>query len=198
MFKSLAVLCCLLIPVMVQAQSDLELVFEAGDFVGGIPVNQSGVIRFTVINHGPDDFIPSPSPIKLLGTYNYVVSDGNPFGFFSEFNSSDTDCSLAVEHFDPPPPVNNYGLFMWGTIYKAIPAQSSVVCEFNVSIREVAWLDMLWQVGLNNDTNTDNNAQQFTFRGLAASVPVNNHFMLLLLMALLMISTWRFRLKHQN
>jgi len=193
MLRILVVLCCLLMTFSVQAQSDLELVFEADDFIGGMPVNQSGVIRFTVFNHGPDDFIASSSPIKLLGAYDYVVSDGNPFRFFSDFNSNDADCSLAVEHFDPPPPVNNYGLFMWGMIYKIIPTQSSITCEFEVSLQEVALLDMQWQIGHNDDPNIDNNTQQFTFRGLAASVPVNNIWALIVLIAFVLTYGWRSR-----
>src|SRR5690554_1278436 len=186
-------ICLLLMAGLAQAQSDLELIFEVDDFVGGIPVNQTGVIRFTVINHGPDDFYPSSSPIKIFGSYNFIASDGSPFRFFSNFNSSDSACSLAVEHFDPPPPVNNYGLFMWGTIYKHIPAQSSVTCEFNVSVQQMAMLDMQWQIAHIDDPNMDNNTQQFTFRGLAASVPVNNRYLLVLFIVVLLISAWRYR-----
>ena len=184
-------ICLLLMAGLAQAQSDLELIFEADDFVGGIPVNQTGVIRFTVINHGPDDFYPSSSPIKIFGSYNFIASDGSPFRFFSNFNSSDSACSLAVEHFDPPPPVNNYGLFMWGTIYKHIPAQSSVTCEFNVSVQQMAMLDMQWQLAHNEDPNDDNNSQQFTFRGLAASVLANQPIVLTLLVLWLLITTCR-------
>lgn len=198
MIKKLLFICFIATPFFSSAQSDLALTFEANDFAGGIPVNQHGVIRFTVTNNGPDDFFPSSRPIQIWGSYNYIISDGNPFGFFSDFNNSDSACSLAVEHFDPPPPVNNYGIFMWGTIYKDIPAQSSVMCEFNVSIQEVALLDMQWQIAHSDDPNMTNNTQQFTFRGLAASVPVNNLFMLMLLMAVVLVSACRYSLSKQN
>jgi len=192
-FRLVLILCCILLVIEGRAQSDLSLRFEANDFVAGIPVNQNGAIRFTVTNNGPDDFFPPSEPIKILGSYNYIISDGNPFGFFSAFNSNDPTCLLAVEHFDPPPPVNNYGLFMWGTIYKHIPAQSSVMCEFNASIQQMAFLDMQWQIAHIDDPNMDNNTQQFTFRGLAASVPVNNRYLLVLFIVVLLISAWRYR-----
>lgn len=175
------------------AQSDLELTFEADDFVGGIPVNQKGVIRFTVFNHGPVDMITSQGPTRIFGYYNYVNSD---IGFLWEFQSDDSDCVLAFEHFDPPPPVNNYVLKLFGGIDKHIPAQSSVTCEFTTSVRGVGISDMLWRINPPhgaNDPDMTNNTQQFTFRGLAASVPVNNTFMLVLLIGMLLISASRYR-----
>lgn len=193
MFKSLAVLCCLLIPVMVQAQSDLELVFEAGDFVGGIPVNQSGVIRFTVINHGPADLISSQELIKITGYYNYVNSD---IGFLYDFDSNDSNCHLAFIHIDPPPPVNNYAISLMGGIHKNIPSGSSVVCEFTTSVPGVGISDMLWEVNLIHgitDPDMTNNTQQFTFRGLAALVPVNNLSLLILLIVIVLTYGWRSR-----
>ncbi|MFV0542144.1 MAG: hypothetical protein ACK5L8_00515 [Marinicella pacifica] len=192
MLKILTFLGLLLTALFAQAQSDLELIFEADDFIGGRPVNQSGLIRFTVVNHGPDDFFPSQNPIQLWGAYEYTVSDGNPYRFFSELNSDDTDCSLVVSNFDPPPPVNNYSRFMWGSISKAIPAQSTTECAFKVSIRQVALLDMQWELTQYDDPDMTNNSQQFSFRGLAASVPVDNYFALLLIISVLLITTWRY------
>ncbi|MCX7544545.1 hypothetical protein [Marinicella gelatinilytica] len=198
MIKKILFICFIVTPFFSSAESDLALTFEANDFVGGIPVNQYGVIRFTVFNHGPDDLISSQELIKLTGYYNYMNSN---IGFLSEFQSDDSDCRLAFEHNDPPPPVDNYVLKLFGGIHKDIPSQSSVTCEFTTSVPGVGISDMLWKVNLMHgitDPDMTNNTQQFTFRGLAASVPVNNLFMLMLLMAVVLVSACRYSLSKQN
>jgi hypothetical protein len=191
MLRKFIALSCLLLSVLVQAQSDIELVFEADDFVGGMPVNQSGVIRFNVINHGPADLISSQELIKLTGFYNYVNSD---IGFLSNFQSNDSDCRLVFEHNDPPPPVNNYVLKLFGGIHKNIPSQSSVSCEFITSVPAVGLSDMLWKVNLMHgitDPDMTNNTQQFDFRGLAASVPINSLIVSVILIMALIFGAYR-------
>lgn len=183
--------CLVLAATGSRAQSDIELIFEANDFENGLPVNQHGVIRFIVINHGPDDLISSQEIVKLTGHYNYVNSN---IGFLTNFQSDDSDCRLAFEHNDPPPPVNNYVLKLFGGIHKNIPTGSSVTCEFTTSIPGVGISDMLWKINLINgitDPDMTNNSQQFTFRGLAASVPANQPIVLTLLVLWLLITTCR-------
>ncbi len=191
MFKIVRFLSLFLTAVSAQAQSDLELIFEADDFAGGLPVNQTGVIRFTVFNHGPDDLISSQELIRITGFYNFVNSD---IGFLYDFESNDSDCHLAFIHIDPPPPVNNYTIKLMGGIHKNIPSGSSVTCEFITSIPGVGISDMMWRVNLMHgitDPDMTNNSQQFTFRGLAAAVPVNNLIALVILTAVVLIFGWR-------
>lgn len=198
MLKIMSVVSLLLTAVIAQAQSDLELIFEADDFLGGLPVNQSGVIRFTVVNHGPDDLISSQELIRIDGFYNYVNSD---IGFLIDFQSHDPDCRLAFEHIDPPPPVNNYVLKLLGGIHKNIPSGSAVSCEFTTYVPSVGQSDMLWRIMPMHgilDPDVTNNTQQFTFRGLAESIPVNNYLMLLLFSAVLLLSAWLHRPAKQN
>ncbi|KAA3642458.1 MAG: hypothetical protein DWP95_05455 [Proteobacteria bacterium] len=197
MFRIKAVVCLLFMTVMAQAQSDLELVFAADDFVGGLAVNQTGVIRFTVTNNGPDDFFASQGAITIGGSYDRNVSE-SPIQYFSAFTSNDPDCSLIAVSVDPPPPFVPFVPVFYGTIQKTIAAQSSVSCEFRTSIQYVDTVEILWRITPPEtiiDPNMDNNSQQFTFRGLAVSVPVNNRIMMLmLLIAVLLMSTWRHRL----
>ena len=193
MFKIVAFLSLFLAAVPAQALSDIELIFEADDFVGGLPVNQAGVIRFTVINHGPDDLISSQELIRIDGFYNYVISD---IGFLYDFDSHDSDCHLAFIHIDPPPPVNNYTITLMGGIHKNIPSGSSVTCEFITSVPGVGISDMMWRVNLMHgitDPDMSNNTQQFTFRGLPARVPVNHQFILLMLGVMMIVSAWYYR-----
>lgn len=190
MLRALTVLGLLMTAGFGQAQSDIELVFEADDFVGGLPVNQTGMIRFTVVNHGPDDLISSHELIRMTGYYNYVDSN---IGFLYDFESNDSDCHLAFIHIDPPPPVNNYTIKLMGGIHKNIPSGSSVTCEFNTSVPGVGISDMLWEVNLRKgmtDPDMTNNTQQFTFRGLPAMVPVNHLLALMLLVILLLVLGW--------
>jgi len=185
--------------VLVQAQSDLEFSFEANDFAAGLPINQTGVIRFTVINHGPDDVLSSQASITIGGSYDRNVSE-SPIRYFSALTSNDSECSLIAVSVDPPPPFVSFVPVFHGTIQKTIAAQSSVSCEFNTSIQYVDTVDILWQInppiGI-TDSDMSNNAQQFTFRGLAAKVTINYVGTLLLLLTLLLASAWRHRQKCQ-
>ncbi len=195
MFKIVAFLSLFLAAVSAQALSDIELIFEADDYAGGLPVNQTGVIRFTVINHGPDDVLTSPGAMTIVGLYNWNVSK-SPIQFFSALISADPDCSLIPTSVDPPPPYIDYIPVFYGSIEKIIPAGSSVSCEFVTAIQYVDTVDMRWQIyppyGV-LDPDVNNSTQQFTFRGLAASVPVNHIFVLLSLGVMMIVSAWYYR-----
>lgn len=197
--RLLTVFYLLIMAVLVQAQSDLEFSFEANDFAAGLPINQTGVIRFTVINHGPDDVLSSQASITIGGSYDRNVSE-SPIRYFSALTSNDSECSLIAVSVDPPPPFVSFVPVFHGTIQKTIAAQSSVSCEFKTTIQYVDTVDIRWRINPPQsviDPNPDNNSQQFTFRGLAASVPVNDYWTLLLLITALLIVAWQLSIKQQ-